>query len=115
MDGRPIIAPEIAVALLVLAACALPTIRLLARPAVRRTFPRLWLASVGAILLLAFGAVALAYWLPTVLLVVAAGVAGSQPLARIAKGRQPATGAPLIAIRQVPPGRPSLGAIAGES
>ncbi len=83
MDGRPIIAPEIAVALLVLAACALPTIRLLARPAVRRTFPRLWLASVGAILLLAFGAVALAYWLPTVLLVVAAGVAGSLLLASI--------------------------------
>ena len=45
----------------------------------------------------------------------AAGIAGSQPLARIAKGRHPATGALLIATRQVPPVRPNPGAIAGNS
>lgn len=62
--------PVMAVELVALAAAAVPTVRLLVQPAVRATFPRLWLALVVTMLSLAGALVTLASWLPVALHVV---------------------------------------------
>lgn len=63
--------PVTLVELVALAAVAAPAVRLLVRPGIRATFPRLWLALVVAMLVLAGVSVAAAFWLPVALHVAA--------------------------------------------